>query len=132
MVLKKYSLLFKAIIILISAFFVCNSCDNNNYRDPYLGKWYFTVKILEFDLDSIYSDSTINYAGNITYGRTDSDLEVQYTEDNIVNLSVDDGGKLSNFPSDDSYGFIAIDTIYFKIHWGGLGGGVTHIIAGNR
>lgn len=41
--------------------------------------------------------------------------------------------ELDGFPNPYSYGaFEREDSLFIYLHWGGVGGGVTHSIAGNK
>jgi hypothetical protein len=123
----------KIILILIVISFACCEKEDKDFRDKYIGEWKFNVEITEFNTDSIgyYYHDSLTYAGTITYGDSDNDIEIKYTNDNSITLSLNENGELSNFPTQYCNGnFEGDNKIYLYLRWGGLGGGITHEIDG--
>lgn len=124
---------FKYIIILTAlSLFIC--CKKENYRDKYIGNWDFVVIVSKHNIDSIgqYEEDTIYYLGQISYGNTENEINIQYTKDNSIILNIDESGALSGFPSPQysSGKFDGFDKIHLYLRWGGLGGSLTHSING--
>lgn len=120
------------LILTVITQFLFSCSKEKDYRDKYIGNWNFEVRRIEFSGDSILFNDTINYMGNITYGSSDNDIAIQYTEEDVVTLTVDEEGNLDNFPSDLSYGSLEVDSIFIRLYWGGQGAGITHLVAGER
>lgn len=118
--------------MLIVIFFI--SCKKEkDFRDKYIGEWNFNAEISEHNTDSIgyiYHDS-LTYAGTITHGVSKNDIVIKYINDKSVTLSLNEDGKLSNFPTQYCNGnFESGNKIYLYLRWGGIGGGITHKIRG--
>ncbi|MBI2280286.1 MAG: hypothetical protein HYU68_06315 [Bacteroidetes bacterium] len=95
--------------------------------------WLFDVHRYEVNTDSIgyYYHDSITYQGTIKYAKPSNEIEIFYTNDNSIKLTVDSSGVLSNFPTNYCSGqFFPNDSIYVYLKWGGLGGGTTHVING--
>jgi hypothetical protein len=126
------------IISLVAVIFVCCSKKTVNQTgsgDLFIGNWLFNVHRYEVNTDSIgfYSHDSITYLGNIKYITIPNLIQVNYTQQDSIVLVVDSLGLLSNFPTPYCSGQIyPNDSIYIYLKWGGLGGGTTHIINGNK
>ncbi len=124
-----YWLLFGLVIII--------SCKKKpfDYRNKFLGDWVFKVDRTEINTDSIgyYYHDSLTFLGQIKYGSGDNDLLIEYSGDNSITLIIDKDDKLSDFPTQYCSGqFDENNTIHLFLRWGGLGGGVTHVIDGEK
>jgi hypothetical protein len=127
-------------IVISCAFFIfllVYSCKKKpfDYRNKYTGNWNFKVYITELNTDSIgyYYFDSISYNGSIKYGEADDQIQINYTPQNSVTLTLSDKGELSNFPANYAGGeFFKTDNLSLYLKWGGLGGGTTHQIRANR
>lgn len=106
-----------------------------NYRNKFLGDWEFKVERSEFNTDSIgyhYNDTLI-YTGKIKYGSNDDELLIEYSNENSITIKIDKEDNLSGLPNAYCNGeFIGKDKIHLFLRWGGLGGGITHIVDGEK
>lgn len=122
----------KIILLLIVISFACCKKDRD-FRDKYIGEWKFNVEITEFNTDNIgyYYHDSLTYTSTITYGDSDNDIKIKYTNDNSITLSLNEDCELSNFPTHYCSGnFKGDNKIHLYLRWGGLGGGITHKIDG--
>lgn len=113
------------------------SCEKKlfDYRNRFIGDWEFKVERSEINTDSIgyYYHDSLTYSGQIKYGSNDDDLLIEYTGENSITLKVDKENVLSNFPTHYCSGeFEGKEKIHLALRWGGLGGGVTHIVEGEK
>lgn len=126
------------ILFLVALLSVCcskTSVNQTGSSDTFIGNWLFNVHRYEANTDSIgfYSHDSITYLGNIKYITTPNLIQVNYTNQDSIILEVDSLGLLSNFPTSYCSGQIySNDSIYIYLKWGGLGGGITHVINGNK
>ncbi len=123
------------IMLAFSCFF--NSChrETADYRSKYTGNWNFIVEISEVNTDSIgyFAFDTICFEGVIGLGDDPDGIFIQYTEDNTVVLTVNEDGKLSGFSSHYSTGeFISNNKVHLYLRKGGLGGGIIHVVNGDK
>ena len=107
------------------------------YRDIYTGSWDFSVGKTQLNVDSIgqYFDTVYTSRGNIEYGDTDDHIRVNFNpaEHESVSFEVDENGTLSDFPNDHCNAkFIGTDSIWIFLRYGGLGGGISYNISGNK
>jgi len=106
-----------------------------NYRNKFLGEWEFKVDRTEFNTDSVgyYYHDSLTFFGKIKYGTNDDEILIEYSNDNSIMLKIDKENILSNFPSHYCNGeFDGKEKIHLYLRWGGLGGGVTHTIDGEK
>jgi hypothetical protein len=125
--------LFGLLIVSIIVF----SCEKElfDYRNKFLGEWEFKVERTEFNTDSVgyYHHDSLTYLGKIKYGNGDDDLLIQYSSDNSIILKIDKDDKLSDFPTHYCSGeFDGKNKLHLYLRWGGLGGGITHIVDGEK
>jgi len=125
------------IYFIIFGFLLLNSCEKGpfNYRNKYLGEWDFIVKTTEINTDSIgyYHEDSFTYSGEIKYGESNNEIIIEYLDNRSITLSIDEDGVLSEFPTKYCGGkFDGEEKINLYLKWGGLGGGVTHVIEGKR
>ena len=124
-----YSILFGLIIIA--------GCEKKpfDYRNKYIGDWEFNVERTEFNIDSVghYKHDSLTYLGEITYGGSGDEIIINYTYNNSIALTIDKEGVLSDFPTHYCSGkFDGDDKIHIFLRWGGLGGGISHRIDGEK
>lgn len=115
-------------------FYSCNR-EMFDYRSKYTGNWSFIVEISEVNTDSIgyFAYDTICFDGVIGLGDDPDGILIQYTEDNTVVLKVNENGKLSGFSSHYSAGeFISNNKVHLYLRNGGIGGGVIHVVNGDK
>lgn len=106
-----------------------------DYRNKYLGEWEFNVSRSELNTDSIghYESDALIYVGEIAYGDAEDELLIKYTENNSVTLKISEEGKLSDPASNYSDGkFESRKKLHLYLRWGGLGGGIKHVIDGEK
>lgn len=123
---------------LIIVVFAIVSCTKHpfDHRNKYLGKWGFEVEYVEINTDSVgyYYYDKWTYIGEIKYGKKDDEILIKYSDNNSVTLLVDKNGILSGFPNHYSSGKFESKNkieINLKIS-GGLGGGISHRIKGEK
>ncbi len=126
-------------IIGIMVTFLCifHGCQRElvDYRNKYVGNWIFNVEIKEVNTDSIgcFSFDTVCFDGVICFGDEPNEILIHYTEENKVQLIVDEEGVLSGFPTHYCEGEFENDNnVYLYLRWGGLGGGITHTVKGEK
>lgn len=120
--------------------FLGSSCSketvNQSIPKPSIvGTWLFDVHRYEVNTDSIgfMLHDSISYQGNIKYKTIPDIVQICYTSEDSIVLNVDSVGVLSNFPTNYCSGqFFPNDSIYVYLKWGGLGGGITHEICGQK
>jgi hypothetical protein len=106
-----------------------------DYRNKFIGRWSFRVERTEFNTDSVgyYYHDTINYTGEINYGENDDEIRINYSSSKEISLKMSKENVLTNFPTHYCSGeFDGKDKIHLYLRWGGLGGGVSHIINGEK
>lgn len=82
-----------------------------------MGDWEFKVERTKFNTDSIgyYEHDSLSCLGEIIYGNSDKE------------------GLLSNFPTHYCSGkFDGNEKLHLYLRWEGLGGGVTHLVYGEK
>jgi hypothetical protein len=123
------------LILFVSIFLYSCNLFQNDYREAYIGTYRFSVKITEFNTDSVgyfFQDSII-YQGKISFGENDNDILIQYSTDNFITLTLEEDGQLSNLPTTYGSGeFVQTDSLNLYLRWGGLGGGTSHDIKGKK
>jgi len=122
------------LLVFIAIIFSCNK-KPFDYRNKYIGEWNFKVERTEVNTDSIgyYYHDTISYFGKIKYGEQEDELLFEYTADNSITLKIDKEDELSKFPTHYCGGtFYGSEKVHLYLRWGGLGGGVTHVIDGEK
>jgi len=124
-------------LIIILGLLIVIGCEKEpfDYRNKYTGDWNFKVERTEINTDSIgyYYHDSLTYEGQIKYGNNDDEIKIEYSGDNSIILKIDKEGVLSGFPTYYCSGeFIGNDKISLYLRWGGLGGGITHIVDGVR
>lgn len=132
-IMKKQRQLFWLLLGLI--FIIGCKKEPFDYRNKFLGDWEFKVERTELNTDSIgyYYHDYFTYVGQIKYGSNDDELLIEYSDDNSIMLKIDKEDVLSNFPTHYCSGeFDGKDRIHLYLKWGGLGGGVTHIVDGEK
>ena len=84
------------IIGLILLNFLSNSCKKSifNYRHKYVGEWNFTT-IKHYWQGGYVYDTTI-YHGDISYGASDKEINIQYTSSSSLTVGVNKDGSLYN------------------------------------
>ncbi|MGV6861311.1 MAG: hypothetical protein ACWA41_06040 [Putridiphycobacter sp.] len=128
---------YRQIYWLLLGLVIIVSCTKKpfDYRNKFLGDWEFKVDRKEFNTDSIgyhYHDS-LTFLGQIKYGSGDNDLLIEYSGDNSITLKIDKEDELSDFPTLYCNGqFDENDKIHLYLRWGGLGGGITHVVDGEK
>lgn len=126
------------IIVTVLAFFCFfYGCQRElaDYRSRFTGKWAFIVEINVVNTDSIgcYASDTVCFDGVISSGDKPNEILIHYTEENKVQLIVDEEGVLSGFPTHYCAGeFESDNKVHLYLRWGGLGGGITHIVKGEK
>ena len=119
------------------ALIVLLGCEKElfDYRNKFIGDWEFKVERSEINTNSIgysYHDS-LSYSGRIKYGDADDDLFIQYSDENSITLKIDKENQLSDFPTHYCSGeFEGNNKLHLYLRWGGLGGGITHIVDGEK
>lgn len=108
---------------------------STDYRDKYLGNWFFSIEKIKFsgiDSSSNFSEhDTVFYTGKISYGGGKNEINIQYTESESITLTTDESGKISGFPNHYCRGeFEGVNKINLYLRRGGLGGYLTHIVEG--
>ncbi len=106
-----------------------------DYRNKFIGDWEFKVERTEFNTDSIgyYYHDSLTYFGQIKYGNNDDEILIEYSIDNSIYLAIDRENELSDFPTYYCGGeFYGHEKIHLYLRWGGLGGGITHIVDGEK
>ncbi len=106
-----------------------------DHRNKFIGNWKFKVERTELNTDSIgyYYHDSLTFIGKIKYGNSDNDLLIEYSSDNSIILKIDNENKLYDFPTHYCSGeFDGNDRLHLYLRWGGLGGGVTHIVDGEK
>jgi hypothetical protein len=131
--MKKYVNLLWVLLLMI----VLIGCKKEpfNYRNKFLGDWKFNVERFELNTDSIgyYYHDSLTYFGQIKYGNSKDQIHIEYSNDNSVNLTIDKENILSNFPSQYCSGaFEGHEKLHLYLKWGGLGGGINHIVDGEK
>lgn len=129
--MKKY----KYIYWMLLAMIIIVSCKKKpfDYRNKFIDDWEFKVERTEFNTDSVgyYHHDSITYSGQIKYGANDDELLIEYSNNSSIVLKIDKENILSNFPTHYCSGsFNGTDKIHLYLRWGGLGGGVTHVVDG--
>ena len=130
----------RKINLLSLLFFLCLifvSCKKKpfDFRNKIIGDWEFRVNRSELNTDSLgyHHQDLLTYQGNIKYGSEKDEITIEYTPENSITLKMDKEKQLSGFPTHYSGGhFIGTDSLYLYLRWGGLGGGITHIVEGKK
>lgn len=131
--MKKY----RKLLLILFGLLVIASCKKKpfDHRNKFLGDWEFKVERTEFNTDSTgyYYHDSLTYKGQIKYGSGEDDLLIEYLIDNSITLKIDNENILSEFPTHYCSGeFKENDILYLFLRWGGLGGGITHIVNGKK
>lgn len=105
-----------------------------DYRETYIGDWHFHVSKSFYDMsDSFSSKEEIQFDGEIVFGSAADELLIRYTGEDLIELSVDRDGVLSEFPTKYCSGsFVEPDSVHIYLRWGGLGSASTHVVDGVR
>jgi hypothetical protein len=113
------------------------SCEKQSldYREAIMGKWVFSIERTEFNTDSIgyYFHDSLGYNGQINLGSRKDEIIISYTTENSITLLIDPDYGLSGFPTRYCSGsFEGMDRLNLYLRWGGLGGGITHVVEGMK
>lgn len=128
---------YKTFVLLLASSLFIIGCKKQpfDHRNKYVGEWEFKVHRSELNTDSIgyYEHDSLVYTGEVTYGSNENELLIQYTQGNSITLTISKEGILSGFPTHYCNGeFRDKDKLHLYLKWGGLGGGITHVIDGEK
>lgn len=128
----KYTVLLLIIVLVAGS---CKKDEDKDYRHKFTGPWNFYVTRSELNTDSVgysYKD-TIYYNGGIVNGESGNEIQIKYTSEDSITLTVGVNGKLTDFPTVYCSGeFVFMDSLHLYLRWGGLGGGIIHQVEGSR
>ena len=126
------------IISILSFVFLVSNCQKEevDYRNKYIGNWEFTVIRNEFLMstndgnDGYNRTDTIKYLGKIEKGDLKNEIKMQYTNDNLLIVEINETGEFIFPPPRKSGNFDGTNKVNIYLFWGGQGGGTTHRIDG--
>ncbi|NEN23744.1 hypothetical protein G3O08_09550 [Cryomorpha ignava] len=124
-------------LLFIGGLIFLTSCGKEviDHRWKYMGDWEFTVHKSSFNVDSIGSSSQENftYNGEIVIADCCDKIGIHYGSEDILIAKLDRDGNLYDLPSDHCRGvFDGTDRVHIYLRWGGLGGGISHVVDGVR
>ena len=122
------------IVILLISLFACEK-QSPDYREALSGKWLFSVERTEINTDSVgyYFRDSVFCIGQIIPGFRDDEIIIDYTDEYSITLRIDHDYNLSGFPTHYCSGsFEGMEMLNLYLRWGGLGGGVTHVVKGTK
>lgn len=116
---------------------VFSSCKKEpaDYREAYTGQWCFDVELSSFNIEGegTYTRDSLVYSGAISLGGSDDEILISYVPEHSITLAISPNGELSGFPTHYCSGyFTGNQELHLYLRWGGLGGGVTHIVDGKK
>lgn len=114
------------------------SASSQNYIDEYLGDYNFIVKSHSFSLlDSSTTDSTFYYTGKIgnvdpkVWGPESNRIAINYLINITIEPILEENGSLSGLTKLTGK-FESKDKLIFTYSYGGMGGGTTDSVTGER
>ncbi|HKR03605.1 MAG TPA: hypothetical protein VJY62_03140 [Bacteroidia bacterium] len=112
-----------------------SSCKKKDYREDYVGHYQFVVEETEYNnIDSIYSDTLINFLGEIDYGIDDNEISIHYLPNTTIYPILDEDGNLSSSGSGQGSSFGGKFETKNKVTFGGGTGsaveGTTYQVSG--
>ena len=132
--MKKITFTITAIAAILLIFGGCKKKEID-IRDQYIGDWDFEVVRRNFLVgeNGYHKIDTIFYLGKISFGNSNDQLNIKYTENEYIAMIINEDGDLSPIEPSYHFGkFRSSDTIYLYLRWGGMGGGITHTINGTK
>jgi hypothetical protein len=108
-----------------------------DYRNKYLGNYNFTVHETEWTYSlGTTLDTTYAYIGEVSYGSDENTVSISYTENYSATTVVNEDGSLKCYSGTGSIGFCgefeSKSTVAFDYSYGGLGGGATFNVYGEK
>ena len=107
--------------------------ETRDYRDKWIGIWDFFVKTHSWVGEYSKTDSTY-YLGKISADScNENKIIIEYLNDYLIILSVDEYGEFSNIPAREGNGkFLRTDSMYLHLRQGMIGMGSIHNIEGKK
>lgn len=127
--MKYISLVFYLLLVL------CSGCEkaSDDYRYKYVGNSEFNITTSQFNMaDSTNEIDTEFYPGLISFGEKESELNIQYSKTESLDVEVDTEGKMLFNSSYTSGAFNGYLEVFYTNRWGGNGGGGSFILRGSK
>ncbi len=115
-------------------FYFFSNCEKEkvDYREKYIGKWFFKVNRIEFNTDSLgfHKNDSVEFVGQIELASNTNEIRIKYTQNDEITARIDEKGYFVFPPPFSSGNFEGTSKLSIFLKWGGQGGGGTHIING--